>query len=199
MHAFLLDPQGTSEQLESLNTETTGQTSLTDNGDGAPLSKNNSTLSPNSSSSTMNEIFKTQQSNMSVLSQTTTISQKSVDSAVFGSDPFSSDKADDPFANEDPFGSTNNQDDIFGEADFAKNDSFGSPILVQNGSKEPSSDPFGSASTNNAPLGKPYESLEGLFGGGTSSGSRSAVWGSESSALGAGEPLSTTNFGLGKC
>ena len=111
--------------------EITGQTSLIDSGEGAIPSQNNSLLSPNSSSSTMNEIFNRQPSNLSVVSQTTTTSQKSLDSNVFGSDPFASDKNDDPFANEDPFGSANSQNEIFGEAIHLKNDAFGSPTLVQ--------------------------------------------------------------------
>ena len=178
--------------------EITGQTSLTDSGEGAIPSQNNSLLSPNSSSSTMNEIFNRQYSNLSVVSQATTTSQKSLDSNVFGSDPFASDKNDDPFASEDPFGSAKSQNEIFGEAILTKNDAFGSPTLVQDDTKQQSSDPFGFPNTNNSLSNKTYEDFEGLFGGTGSSNAGGADWGSGPSALGAGEPLSTTNMGFGK-
>ena len=197
---FVLDPQGTSEQLGSLNVEITGQTSLIASGDGAIPSQNNSLLSPNSSSSTMNEIFNRQHSNLSVVSQATTTSQKSIDSNVFGSDPFASDKNDDPFASEDPFNSANSQNDIFGETSPTKNDAFGSPTLVQDDTKQPSSDTLSFMSTNNTSSNKNYDNFEGIFSGTGSSNTGTADWGSGPSALGAGEPLSTstTNLGFGK-
>lgn len=148
----------------------------------------------------MNEIFNRQPSNFSVVSQATTTSQKSIDSNVFGSDPFASDKNDDPFAGEDPFNSANSQNDIFGEASPTKNDAFGSPTLVQDDTKQPSSDTLSFMSTNNTSSNKNYDNFEGIFSGTGSSNTGSADLGSGPSALGAGEPLSTsaTNLGFGK-
>ena len=195
LHAlFALDPSSTSEQPGAPNTEATGQTN---SGDGAVSSQNNSLLSPNSSSSTMNEIFNRfnrQTSNLSLVSQTTSTSQKSLDSNVFGSDPFSSEKIDDPFGGEDPFGSTSNQNDIFAEAIPTSSDVFGKPTLVQGDTKQQSA-------KNNKILGKNYGDFEGLFGDGMSSDNSNLAWGS-GPALGAGEPsvnASSTNFGFGKC
>ena len=202
LHAlFVLDPTNTSELLGSPNTETSAQANSAETGDGAMSSQNNSLLSPSSSSSTMNEIFNRQPSNLSLVSQITTASQKSVESNVFGSDPFASDKNDDPFVNEDPFVSTSNQDDIFGEATPTKSDVFGTPTLVQGGTKQQNSDPVASTGVNESMSGsKDHGNLEGLFGSGVSSDTSNLAWGF-GPASGAGDHsvnASSSNFGFGK-
>ncbi len=74
-----------------------------------------------------------------------------MDSNVFGSDPFASDKVDDPFANEDPFASPTKEDIFDGKP--SNNDLFGTPVLVK----------------NDASQTKNYDAFDSIFGGGSSS------------------------------
>ncbi len=160
---FVLDLS--SDLLGSPGTDTSDPSCFADTGDGA---LGTSVRSPDSSSSTINDLASRQQANVSLTSQTTTSSVKSIDSNVFGSDLFGSDKVDDPFAGEDPFASPGQKDDIFGDVNAsAGDDIFGSPMIVQGNSK------------SKEPKTTKYENLDDLFGGvSSSSGTRNMSWGS---------------------